>query len=360
MIMASLPKAKPLSLWMSERNSAYYKSSSTSIYDDFLTYAQSPQGLLTRAKARAFHAWTLVHPQDKYSVLEAGVGEGAFAAGFLQELKLADEDNDSSILPLVRYTLADFSHSMLERAKKTIEKCGFAAQVDKVEWDASHPYKELNSSRKHRSDSPNTSIGSSSSFDLIRCNELLCDLPADVYCRHGDEVCTIHYGADLSPVEIPMPWENLSRFEADLIRAMPSDYRLPLNRTAKDALMFLSRHLSPEGLLDVFDYGFYRADDFAIPPDMWNLSLVREYNSQWTVDVNFLYLSASLAQAAFRTRVEPQAAYADIYRAVCSLPPVSKKTKKKGEGKKEGLDYDEEPQDGVEEDDFFYHMEIRR
>ena len=170
----------------------------------------------------------------------------------------------------------------------------------------------------------------------------------------------IHYDSRLQPHPVPVPWEALERPEQELMRALPADYHLPVNRVARNALLFLASHLADEGRFDIFDYGFYRADDFAIPPEIWNLSLVREYNSQWTVDVNFLYLSASLAQAAFRTRVEPQAAYADIYRAVCSLPPVSKKTKKKGEGKKEGLDYDEEPQDGVEEDDFFYHMEIRR
>ncbi len=350
-------KLKPLSAWMAERNSAYYKSASTSIYDDFETYAQSPKGLLTCANANAFHQWALLHPQDSYNVLETGVGEGAFALGFLTELAEADREHGTQFSSMLRYTLADFSIPMLEKAKTRLAREGFGGQIEILEWDATHPTEFSNSS-----------------FDLIRCNELFSDLPADVYVRSGEDLFSVNYDSDLQPQQVPLPWEALSRSEADLVRALPADYHLPINRAAKNAILFLSHHLAPEGRFDIFDYGFYRAEDFVIPADMWNLSLVREFNSQWTVDLNFLYLSASLAEAKFRTRVEPQAEYAEIYRDVCSRQPVSTKTaqkekskkdgkgekaKKDGKAKNQGLDYDEESEDGVEEDDFFYHMEVQ-
>ncbi len=350
-------KLKPLSAWMAERNTAYYQSASTSIYEDFETYAQSPHGLLTCANANAFHQWALLHPQESYGVLEAGVGEGAFALGFLQELAEADRENGTQISSMLRYTLADFSKPMLQKAKARLASEGFASQIEILEWDAAHPNK-LNENSE--------SVFPNISFDLIRCNELFCDLPADVFVRSGEDLSTVHYDNHLQPHTVPVPWEALERPEQEMMRALPEDYHLPVSRTARNALLFLSHHLADEGRVDIFDYGFYRAEDFVMPAEIWNLSLVREYNSQWTVDVNFLYLSASLTNAGFKTRVEPQAEYAELYRAVCSPPKVLKKNKKEEKaGKKskpahEGLDYDEgESEDGIEEDDFFYHLEVQ-
>ena len=352
-------KLKPLSAWMAERNTAYYQSAATSIYDDFETYAQSPQGLLTCSNARAFHQWALLHPQDSYQVLEAGVGEGAFAFGFLQELAEADDENGTQISSMLSYTLADFSKPLLQKAKDRLAREGFVSQVKIMEWDATHP-----STPMHVDAADSEPAFSNLSFDLIRCNELFCDLPADVYVRTGEELFTLHYDQHLQPHQVPVPWEALEQPDAEMMRALPEDYHLPVNRTSRNALLYLSNHLTDEGRFDVFDYGFYRAEDFDIPSEMWNLSLVREYNSQWTVDVNFLYLSASLTNAGFKTRVEPQEEYAELYREVCSQPKVPKKTGKNQTTKKAGaddggLDYGDESEDGIAEDDFFYHLEVR-
>ncbi|MFH0927269.1 MAG: hypothetical protein V1822_01695, partial [Candidatus Micrarchaeota archaeon] len=89
---------KPLSQWMEEKNSAYYKSPSTKIYDDFATYTQSEKGLLAQANAIDFYASAQKNPKDEYKILEAGVGNGAFAKGFLKKIKELDLQNGSSIL----------------------------------------------------------------------------------------------------------------------------------------------------------------------------------------------------------------------------------------------------------------------
>ncbi|VVB56484.1 Putative S-adenosyl-L-methionine-dependent methyltransferase [uncultured archaeon] len=325
---------RPLSDCMRERNTSYYQSSSTSIYSDFLTYAQSPQGQLTRAQAHEFHARAREHPKPRHEVLEAGVGEGAFALGFLQELQRLDKAQGTDIHSRVHYTLCDFSKPMLDKAKTRLEKEGFAHQIDTREWDAS--------------DADSLPLFGA---DFIRCNELFSDLPADAYMRKGEQLLQARFDDKMGLHPAPADWAELDDFERKLLFALPESYVLPFNRLARDSLFALVQNLHPHGKLDVFDYGFYRADDFSIPSEIWNQTLVREFNTQWTVDLNFLYLSAALSSEGHFARVEGQEDYVNHWLAenAGAKPHPSS-----------GLDYDSPTPADMQEDDFFYHLEVKK
>ena len=64
----------------------------------------------------------------------------------------------------------------------------------------------------------------------------------------------------------------------------------------------------------------------------------------------------------------PKTDYVEVYEPLCSEPPKVVKPNNKSEKKvksddedenEDGLDYTES-EDGVEEDDFFYHLEVRK
>ncbi len=317
---------------MRGRNSAYYKAGGTRIYEDFSTYAQSEEGLLTRAQAREFHRWAQNRPKPYWRVAEAGGGEGAFAHGFLQELKALDGKSGTDIAGRIHYTLLDFSQPMLKKAKARLEKEGFGSQIDTHEWDAS-------------GDEPPLPFAS---HDLVRCNELLSDLPAQAYARMGEQLMEARYDEKMNPHLLPAEWQALNDLERKLVLALPPKYILPINRAALQAALALAASLNAGGKLDVFDYGFYLAADFDLPPQMWNDTIVREFNGQWTADLNFLYLSAALAAEGWSTRVEPQEDYAKRWKG-----------KEEGKRAEEGLDYEEE-EDDIQEDDFFYHLRVQK
>jgi len=58
--------------------------------------------------------------RNRYDVLEAGVGEGAFALGFLQELRVLDRDKKTDLAARVHYTLADFSKEMIKKPVRVL------------------------------------------------------------------------------------------------------------------------------------------------------------------------------------------------------------------------------------------------
>lgn len=329
------PSIRPLSEWMRERNTAYYQSPSTSIYEDFSTYAQSPQGTLTRANAQAFHKWAQKNVRNRYDVLEAGVGEGAFALGFLQELRAIDKTKKTDLASRVHYTLADFSASIMKKAHARLESLGFIGQIHTLEWDAG-----------------NASINpfGFSTYQFIRCNELFSDLPSNAFMQKSGEILSVLFDENIKPHFIPAQEDELDETARKLLLALPQEYILPINLPALDAIQTLAERADPRGVVDIFDYGFYRADDFSIPASMWNDTVVREYNSQWTVDLNFLYLSIQLGQDGYSSLVQPQKDYVRSQLGDNALADVRIS---------DGLDY-EEGEDGVEEDDFFYHLQVKK
>jgi len=343
--IAPNPDIKSLSEWMLERNKSYYQSPSTAIHEDFSTYAQSPQGLLTRANARAFHSYAKKNGRNRYDVLEAGVGEGAFAHGFLEELKALDKSSKTDIASRVHYTLADFSETMMKKAFARLESAGFKGQIHSVTWDASDPESDP--------------FGFST-FQLIRCNELFDDLPADAFVQQDGEIHSVLFDGNLKPHIQPAQTDELDEVARKLLLVLPQNYIMPFNQSALDSIDKLLERLDPRGMFDIFDYGFYRADDFALPPEMWNLNVIREYNSQWTVDLNFLYLSIQLAQEDHSVLVEPQA---DYVKSLMGNEMADVRIT-------DGLDYGKEQDDGngvgedsipidAKEDDFFYHLAVK-
>ncbi len=331
------PAPKPLSECMQERNSAYYQSDKTSIYEDFQTYAQSVHGMLTRAEAAEFHSVARAHKKNRRNIMEVGVGEGAFALGFMHELVRLDKVHKADVAGQVHYTLCDFSTPMLEKAYANLSKAGFGHQSDIRAWDAT--------------DADALPILSA---DLIRCNELFSDLPAAAYLRKGDQLQEARFDDELKLHPHQADWQDLDDLERKLLYALPEGYVLPFNRLARDALFALMQNLNPGAKLDVFDYGFYKSDDFSIPADIWNDTLVREYNSQWTVDLNFLYLSVAMAHEGFSAHIQFQEEY--VKRFLDNTGVVKQKTKTDADG----LDYSDVSDEDVQEDDFFYHMELRK
>lgn len=331
---------KKLSEWMDEKNSAYYKSANTKIYSDFSTYAQGEKGVLVRANAKAFYEFAAAHPKKTYSVLEIGVGNGAFASGFLGGISRLDKENKTKVLDAISYSMADFSKNMLDNAVKNVKnsKNAHAASISSFLLDAS--------SLLGASSFPDAA-NQLGTFDLIRCNELFSDLPADLYSNSVGKLSEILLDEKMKPKSIPVSPSKLGDFEKKFLFAMPEGYFMPISKPAANALSFLSGCLKEGGYIDVFDYGFYFKSDFDIPPEMWNLAMVREFGGQWTVDLNFLYISALLSSQGKKVGVERQKEYVEkIFGKKASLS--------------EGDELDYSLREGeFEEDDSFFHMQIK-
>jgi len=321
-----------LSEMMEKRNTQYYKSAKTKIHDDFLTYAQSKGGMLPRACAADFYARNLHDKEEGRTlrVLEIGVGAGNFALGFLGEVQRRDHRNKTDISERIAYTLADFSENMLANAEKKLSGAGFP-NVETQIFDAA------------KAQIPDGI--SDSEFSQIYCNELFSDLPADVFVREGEKIYEVKYNDKMEDQEAQGVLNDVLGMA--LLNSLPKDYYLPINSIAAKSANAIAGLLSERGAFDIFDYGFYSAEYFAIPPHMWNKGVVREYGTQWTVDLNFIYMSASLNSQGFKASVEPQKDFAEkAFGEKLSL----------SEGPK-GLDYSKKS-GGIEEDDSFYHMRV--
>lgn len=340
-----------LSHWMKLKNDPYYKSSSTALHSDFDTYAQSPHGLLTRANAQAFHAYALEHPQSKWEVLEVGVGVGAFASGFLQELVKLDKEEASDISSVLKYTLADFSDPMLERASATLAKTKTTASVQSMQLDASN-LPALKSRLSGRA------------FDLIRINELFSDLPTDVFVYGKDGPQHVLFNEKMDTRMEPIAPGQLLDWEIQLLTKLPEERFIPINTRAAAAMSQFAAHLTPGGWVDIFDYGFYFEDDFVLPAPIWNPTLVREFGGQWTVDLNFIHAALSLRQAGYKPFVGRQQEYVESVvgevEATDTLDYVPKKTGSQKNAKKTKKPSKSTQSDlGEREDDFFYHLQIQ-
>lgn len=331
---------KPLSFWMEKYNSKYYKDPDTNIYDDFLTYAQSPHGILADANATKFYDHNLHSDKESLSILEVGVGNGNFAHSFLSRLKELDEKKGTTLLERVDYTIADFSRPILAKAKDSIKKFDDLCKLDSFLFDAS----TLTNCDCGEMSDKNKGLGR---YDHIRCNELFSDLPADMYVKLDEQIMQVLFDEDMDKELVEIGEAELDELQMKLISKLPENHFIPLNKIALNSLIYLCNHLAPETYLETFDYGFYKQADFDIPADMWNDSTVREYGGQWTVDLNFIYLSAELSDQELTTVVKEQKEYV---QEITGERPVHK-----DEG---SLDYDFETS-GFDEDDFYYSLQIQ-
>jgi len=334
---------------MQKRNLLYYKNPKTKIYDDFLTYAQSKSGVLAQANAIDFYNHCISKLQTNsdlypsFEILEIGVGNGAFAFSFLNKLHDLDKQNSTSLCSNLTYTLADFSSPMLARAKKMVLKNKSVVKLKFSKVDAS-----ILSNSKTKLQSKK--------YDLIRCNELFSDVPADLFCIKSSKLYQVLLSKDMQPKLVLAKSSQIDQIAKKIINSLPEEIFIPINAQSAKSILFLCANLKPGAIFDIFDYGFYFKHDFEILPDMWNLAIVRDYNSQWTVDLNFIYISIYLKCAGFKTHVQSQKDYVqsvfDKKFAICDDSCLDYVPLKPNNHKKrlENLQFDE--------DDSFYHMRI--
>lgn len=295
-------------------NAAYYSSKGKAIYSDFSTFAQGKA--LATCNAIEF-ARDFPQAGNEISVCEYGVGNGNFAKVFLDEVK----KRDTKLYSRTRYHLFDISSKMLQSAKKTLAHhkniCTFSA------FDAAY-------------DTP------AQEFDYCRISELLTDLPAEIYMVNGGKITSPdgkHSTSDL--------------FVSKFLQRVEAGRAIPFNFVAQHFLLSLCGIGRQNFRIDLFDYGFYSADDiFTHPQEEWNGLVAREYGSQITVDLNFPQILSSLAFEGIPAKIEMQKEYAE---RVLGMPLELSESGK-------GLDYAKAAPDsaGILEDDGFYHLRAGR
>jgi hypothetical protein len=148
---------------------------------------------------------------------------------------------------------------------------------------------------------------------------------------------------------------DLGVLEIQIMNLLPHEFFIPLNTKSAEAISYLCSKLKSNGIIDIFDYGFYFKNDFDIPLQMWNDSVVREYASQWTVDLNFIYLCAYLSylNPNLKTKVQLQKNYVQSVFAKKFILANTERC----------LDYvqsdsKKENEFNLDEDDSFYHMRV--
>ncbi len=303
---------------MRKANERYYSSKGRRIYSDFSTFAQGKS--LARCNAAEFcrdfarHAAPIV-------VCEYGIGKGDFARTFLDEVK----KRSRRLYLRTRYYLFDFSEKMLHDARKNLKAHRSICIFGK--FDAAR-------------DSPDLR------FDYCRINELLTDLPAGFYMRNGGRTFALHpgRGAAFSTREAASPSPAITAF----LSRIDEGRAIPFNFAAEKFLLSLCALGKPHSRMDVFDYGFYSADDvFLLPKEEWNRLLVRNYGGQLTTDLNFLQLLSSLASCSVPSKIEKQKQYCEcVLRRRLAIRHT-----------KAGLDYVvSRAGNPIEEDDGFYHL----
>ena len=298
-----------------EANKAYYSSKGKKIYSDFSTFAQGK----ALAKCNAVeYARSYAKRTGAQIVCEYGIGKGDFAKNFLDEL----ERLDKRLYARTRYYLFDFSEKMLEDARKNLGSHAANCIFGKFDAAAEAPFLQ---------------------FDYCRINELLTDLPTEFYSRIGAEVLD---SKGEKPPAVPL-------FTSKFLERIDEGRMMPFNFSAEKFLLSLCKCGKPNFRVDLFDYGFYSADDvLGMPIGEWNRLMVRDYGGQLTVDLNFPQMLFALSSAGFDAKAEPQKAYAE---RVLGMPLEL------FEGKA-GLDYvkAKKADTDIIEDDGFYHLRIGR
>jgi len=316
-------------------NEAYYAAKGQGIYSDFLTYAGSEKIAYCNAKEFYPH----LERKGKAVVFEFGVGDGRFAREFLLKLReICKQKGREGLFAKLEYVLHDISPKMLEAAGENLKE--FGGMVRFEEFDAVKDSIE-------------------GMADYIRINELLSDLPAEVYVQDGKgNVRKVEFGEKGKIIGLKNAQGGEREIAEAVLSHFPVGYYVPLNYSAGEFLLKASEALERKGYMDIFDYGFAAPQDL-LPADMWNASIVREYGGQVTVDLNFPYLSAIVKSGGFESQVELQKGYVEriLGEKLYSVEKkdgleyvTEKEMKKKGRGELENY----------EEDDGFYHMRVRK
>lgn len=282
-------------------NSVYYRSKGVRLYNDFSTKV-SRCSKISVANAFDFYGHLSALQEknslpDEIIVHEYGIGDGAFAAAFLETMKSMDKKLRESFYPRLHYVLGDISPKLLKQASESKALSVHNGVTEFIELDATRlPFRKSNVS-------------------YVRSNEVWDDLPTLLVQKKNGEllealVALNRGAAEYSPRlldekllnEIPVCWFN----------NLPESYVFPVPTGALSCLGECLRILDKRqgAYIDVYDYGFNSFDEMlSEPSELWNSFLVREYGTQLTVDVNFLFLSMFAAQRGFNTDFSTIAEY---------------------------------------------------
>jgi len=257
-------------------NERFYKRVGLSFGKKFKTFASDARFAMALATDFYKRMKARIKQKETLRVYEFGVGEGSLGVKFLLELRKLSETLAENTV----YYFCDFSEELIKNAVNRADAFGFNAEG--VVYDGIREPKFLTEP------------------DYVFMSEFYDDLPAKILLRNGKEV-----------LEIMMEGKKktLAMFKGDkkihaYMEKMPEGYYIPINVAAKRHLDFCASSLTADGCIDIFDYGFRSADEIKrMPTDMWNNSIIREYDEQITTDVNFDFLSAGL-NAEIETQLE--------------------------------------------------------
>lgn len=267
-------------------NERYYKRRGRKLYSDFKTFGSSDK--IARANARDFYRWLQENDDgSEIRVYDFGIGNGLFSKYFLEEL--ASLDSTEAYSPRLSYFLCDLSEELIRKAEADLEAFG----VEGIVCDATGKLPFLKGASH------------------IRSNEMYDDLPAKIYVRYGKELSEVLM--DGRQKKEYLPAANAPSAIRKFMQLMPEGYETPINIGAEKHMRTCLSSLKRGGYADFLDYGFASVQEMReMPSDMFNNSLVREFNTQLTIDVNFAHLADAARDTGATAEIVPQKQYAEL------------------------------------------------
>lgn len=245
-------------------NEKYYRKRGRKIYSDFKTFGSSDK--IAIANAIDFFGW-LVKNDDgsEITAYDFGIGNGLFSKFFLK--KLYELDKKREYVKRLGYFLCDISEELLEKAENEMKEY----QIDTILCDA------------------NGSLDFTNNAAYVRSNEMYDDLPARIFIRKKDGIKEVIMNEKMKKEYISTEIDDETK---QFMKMMPIEYEIPINFAARKHLDKCVKNLRDEGYVDIFDYGFSSIEEMKkMPWEMWNNAIVREFNTQLTIDVNFVHLA---------------------------------------------------------------------
>lgn len=265
--------AVPFDEYQKKRNSEFYKAKGAGFEKEFKTFAYDAR--FAEALAKDFYKRFSGSEKETLDVYEFGIGDGSLGIRFLMELRKIGH----RLVEKTVYRFCDFSDELVKHAVKRADAFGFNA--DGIVYDAIEEPKFLRDA------------------NYVLANELYDDLPAKLLVREDNKIMEIFVEDDKKEL---VPFEGDDEL-VQYMMEMPEKYWIPLNVSAKNHLSYCSKGLAPGGYIDIFDYGFRPEEIKEMPAEMWNNSIIREFEWQITTDVNFDFISKGL-NAHVETQLE--------------------------------------------------------
>lgn len=269
-----------------EVNETYYKRRGRKLYSDFKTFGSSEK--IAHANAIDFYRMLADGELDcgsEITVYDFGIGNGLFSRFFLEKFYGLD-GRKREFIPRLHYSICDISEELVKKAETEMNRSGF--EVEGIVCNALGPLSFLKGA------------------SYMRSNEMYDDLPAKIFLKsENGKICEVLMNERMEKEYAPSREKNIRK----IMEEMPEGYEIPINYGARKHLEKCVSGLKKNGYVDIFDYGFGTVGEIAeFPKEIWNNSIVREFNSQLTVDVNFIHLTHGLGS---RQIIQPQKGYAE-------------------------------------------------